>query len=112
MKLNEAIKILNDAGLIVEHELTGMDKDIRDLLISYGFKKKPRNVFGLFKKVKNGEISVMWGMGRCDLQYTFWNPGERNDCTFTNGFTVKYDEPNALDKIAKQIEHYIEESEY
>ena len=79
-----------------------MDKDIRDLLLSYGFKRKPRNVFGLFKKVKNGEISVMLGMGRCDLKYTFWNLGEKNEFTFTNGYTVKYDEPNALDKIENQ----------
>ena len=112
MKLNEAIKILNDAGLIVEHELTGMDKEIRDLLIYYGFKKKPRNIFGLFKKVKNGEICVMWGMGRCDIKYTFWNTGEKDDVNFTNGYTVEYNEPNALDKIENQIRHYIEESEY
>ena len=112
MKLDEAKQILKKAGLIVEHELTSMGKDIHDLLISYGFKKKPRNVFGLFKKVKNGEICVMWGMGRCDLRYTFWNPDERNECSFTNNFTVKYNEPNALDKIENQIKHYIEESEH
>lgn len=111
MRLDEAKKILTKAGFIVE-EFTSMDDDIRNLLLSYGFKKKPRNIFGLFKKVKNGEICVMWGMGRCDLRYTFWNPGEKDTTNFINGYTVKYDEPDALDKIAKQIEHYIEESEY
>lgn len=112
MRLDEAEKILKNAGYLLEHELTGMDKEIRDLLISYGFKKKSRNIFGLFKKVKNGEISVMLGIGRCDIQYTFWNPGEKGDVNFTNGYTVEYDEPDALDKINNQIKHYIEESEY
>lgn len=112
MLLDEAEKILNNAGYLLENEITGMDKEIHDLLISYGFKKKPRNIFGLFKKVKNGEISVMFGMGRCDIKYKFWNPGERNECTFTNGFTVKYNEPDVLDKINNQIKHYIKESEF
>ena len=34
------------------------------------------------------------------------------DVNFTNGYTVEYDEPDALDKINNQIKHYIEESEY
>lgn len=54
----------------------------------------------------------MWGMGRCNIKYTFWNPGEKGDVNFTNGYTVEYDEPDALDKINNQIKHYIEESEY
>ena len=112
MKLDEALETLKKAGLIVEHKLTSMGKDIHDLLISYGFKHKPHNIFGLFKKVKNGEIYVMWGMGRCDIGYTFWNPSERNTATYTNSYTVKYDEPNALDKIENQIKYYIEESEH
>lgn len=40
MQLEEAKEILKNAGYLLENELTGMDKEIRDLLISYGFKKK------------------------------------------------------------------------
>ena len=51
MKLDEAEKILNNAGYLLETE-DKIGEEIGDFLKSFGFKHKPHSIFGLYKPIR------------------------------------------------------------
>ena len=103
MRLDEAKQILEENGFILE-DYKG--KALHDFLVEYGFKHKPHNTFGLFKKVDSGELMVMAGMGECTILYSVWDADELR-WKGVDTITVKhYDDKTAFEKLRKFIEKY------
>ena len=104
MQLNEAKQILKKNGYLVE-DYKG--KALHDFLVEYGFKHKPHNIFGLFKKVDSGELMVMAGMGECSIVYSIWDIDELR-WKGVDKITVNYyNDKTAFEKLRKFIEKYV-----
>ena len=89
MKLDEAEKILNNAGYLLETEDRGAE--IGDFLKSFGFKHKPHNIFGLYKPIKRTpyEFFALFGMGNCNITVSYWD-WDKNKRVVVDKIDVKY----------------------
>ena len=100
MKLDEAEKILNNAGYLLETE-DKIGNEIGDFLKSYGFKHKPHSIFGLYKPIKRTpfEFFAMFGMGNCNITVSYWD-WDKNKRVVVDKIDVKYNEdPDTFKKI-------------
>lgn len=103
MRLDEAKQILEENGYLIE-DYKG--KALHDFLVEYGFKHKPHNIFGLFKKVDSGELMAMAGMGECTILYCVWDADEL-DWKGVDKITVNtYNDKNAIEELRRFIEKY------
>ena len=103
MQLDEAKKILNKAGFLLENDTETKDKgaEVVKLLKLHGFKHKPHNTFGLYKPIKRTpyEFFALFGMGDCNITVSYWD-WDKNERVVLNKIDVKYNEdPKAFEKI-------------
>ena len=106
MQLDEAEKILNNAGYLLENDTEDkIGNEIGDFLKSYGFKHKPHSIFGLYKPIKRTpfEFFAMFGMGNCNITVSYWD-WDKNKRVVTDKIDIKYNEdPNVFEKISDFI---------
>lgn len=99
MKLDEAEKILNNAGYLMETEDKGAE--ISAFLKSFGFRHKPYCIIGLYKPIRRTpyEFFAMTGMGNCNITVSYWD-WDKEKTVVVDNIDIKYNEdPDAFKKI-------------